>query len=246
MEARKWRNSYDPFLFHNLVDMESNHGNQRGRKMKDAVNRFGRYLVGIAVWIGLLTVAIAANNFVPIRLPHGVHIELPRNWEALSKNQRITLDSTVQSRNERAGIFDASSDLNFGANYYDEAGKTAAIMNVRYYPDMDVSQAEARAARAADIRELDAALRESMVKAGQINGFSVLAWSGTSKQVINGVTAFVTEYKRSPLNNNGNFKVRLVRVFNSGKSFTMTVSYRENQEYLLRPICDRIISSLRN
>jgi len=37
-----------------------------------------------------------------------------------------------------------------------------------------------------------------------------------------------------------------VRVFNGGKSFTMTVSYRENQEYLLRPICDRIISSLRN
>ena len=139
--------------------------------MKDAVNRFGRYLVGIAVWIALLPVAIAANNFVPIRLPHGVQIELPRNWEALSKNQRITLDSTVQSRNERAGIFDASSDLNFGANYYDEAGKTAAIMNVRYYPDLDVSQSEARAAGAADIRELDTALRESMVKAGQINGF---------------------------------------------------------------------------
>jgi hypothetical protein len=214
--------------------------------MKDGGNRFGRYLVGIAVWIALLPVAIAANNFVPIRLPHGVQIELPRNWVVLSKNQLITLDSTAQSRMELARIFDASSDLNFGANYYDEAGKTAAIVNVQYYPDIDVSQAEARAAGAADIRELDAALRESIVKAGQINGFSVLAWNGTSKQVINGVTAFVTEYKRSPLNNNGNFKVRVVRVFNGGKSFTMTVSYRENQEYLLRPICDRIISSLRN
>ncbi|WP_018404652.1 COG3904 family protein [Marinobacter gelidimuriae] len=190
--------------------------------------------------------APASNNFVPVRLPHGVQIELPRNWEALSKNQRITLDSSVQSRNERAGLFDASSDLNFGANYYDEAGKTAAIMNVRYYPNLDVSQTEARASGPSDISELDSALRESMLEAGQIYGFSVLAWNGTVKQVINGVTAFVTEYKRSPLNNNGNFKVRLVRVFNGGKSFTMTVSYRENQEYLLRPICDRIISSLRN
>lgn len=214
--------------------------------MNYAGTRFGHYLFGIAIWIALLPPGIAANNFIPIRLPHGVQIELPKNWEALSKNQRITLDSAVQSRNERAGIFDASSDLNFGANYYDEAGKTAAIMNVRYYPDMDVSQAEARAAGVADIRELDAVLRDSMMKAGQASGFSVLVWNGTSKQVINGVTAFVTEYKRSPLNNNGNFKVRLVRVFNGGKSFTMTVSYRENQEYLLRPICDRIISSLRN
>lgn len=214
--------------------------------MRNVVNRFGRYLLGITVCIALLPVTLAANNFVPIRLPHGVQVELPRNWEALNKNQRITLDSTVQSRNERAGIFDASSDLNFGANYYDDAGKTAAIMNVRYYPGLDISQAEARAAGQSDIRELDRALRESMVKAGRINGFSVLAWNGTSKQVINGATAFVTEYKRSPLKNNGNFKVRLVRVFNGSKSFTLTVSYREDQEYLLRPICDRIISSLRN
>jgi hypothetical protein len=214
--------------------------------MKNAGNRFGRYLFGVALLIALLPVAIAANNFVPIRLPHGVQVELPRNWEALSNNQRITLDSAVQSRNERGGIFDASSNLNFAANYYDEARNVAAIMNVRYYPNLDVSQAEASAAGASDIIEIDTALHESMVKASQISGFSVLVWNGTGKQVINGVTAFVTEYKRSPLNNNGNFKVRLVRVFNGGKSFTMTVSYRENQEYLLRPICDRIISSLRN
>lgn len=227
------------------MDMEGNHRNEGWGKMKSIVNRLGCYLLGIAVCIALLPVALAANNFVPIKLPHGVQIELPRNWEALSRNQRITLDSSVQSRNERAGIFDASSDLNFGANYYDEAGKTAAIMNIRYYPDLELSQADARAAGQTDIRELDSALRESMVKAGQINGFSVLSWNGTTKQVINGATAFVTEYKRSPLKNNGNFKVRLVRVFNGGKSFTLTISYREDQEYLLRPICDRIISSIR-
>ncbi len=214
--------------------------------MKSVRARFCHYLHWLAFCIPLLPTALAANNFVPIRLPHGVQIELPRNWEALSNNQRITLDSAVQSRNERAGMFDASSDLNFGANYYDEAGKTAAIMNVRYYPDSEISQTDARAAGQPDIRELDSTLRESMVKAGQISGFTVLAWNGTSKQVINGSTAFVTEYKRSPLKNNGNFQVRLVRVFNGSKSFTLTVSYREDQDYLLRPICDRIISSLRN
>ncbi|MCX7087790.1 MAG: hypothetical protein NTV00_07025 [Methylococcales bacterium] len=213
--------------------------------MKNVGNWFGRYLLSVAVCITLLPLGLAANNFIPIKLPHNVQIELPRNWKALSNNQRITLDSWVQSRNERAGIFDASSDLNFGGNYYDEAGKTAAIMNVRYYPDLGLSQDDARAAGESDIRELDSALRESMAEAGQINGFSILAWNGTSKQVINGATAFVTEYKRSPLKNNGNFKVRLVRVFNGGKSLTLTISYREDQDFLLRPICDHIISSLR-
>lgn len=212
---------------------------------KKCSNRLNRYFLGIAVYIALLPAALAANNFVPIRLPHGVKIELPRNWEALSNNTRITLDLATQSRLEAALFFDASSDLNFAANYYDDAGKAAAIVNVRYYPNLQLSQGDARAAGKPDILELDSELRELIVKSGQINGVSVLSWNGTRKQVINGATAFVTEYKRSPIKNNGNFKVRLVRVFNDKKSFTLTISYRENEEYLLRPICDRIISSLR-
>ncbi|MRR07744.1 MAG: hypothetical protein EG828_12575 [Deltaproteobacteria bacterium] len=205
----------------------------------------GCFLVVITGCVALLSVALAASNFVPIKLLHGVQVELPRNWKALSSNQRITLDAAVQSRNEPAGIFDASSDLHFGANYYDDSGKAAASMNIRYYPDSDISQAEAHAVMQSEVRELDRALRESIVKAGQVNGLSVLRWGGTRKQVINGITAFVTEYKRSSQKDSGNFKVRLVRVFDRDKSFTLTVSYREDQEYLLRPICDRVISSLR-
>jgi hypothetical protein len=193
----------------------------------------------------LLAVARAANNFVPVKLPHGVQVALPRYSKNLSSTQRMTIDSRVQTSNERVGIFDYSSDLNYGANYYDDSGKTAGSMNIRYYPDSQISLAEARTAEQSDVRELDRALRESIVKASRANGLSVLAWNGTSKKVINGITVFVTKYKRSPINNNGNFKVRLVRVFDLNKSFTLTVSYREDQEYLLPPICDRIISSLR-
>ncbi len=213
-------------------------------------SRFYHYFVGIelccVLCVVLLPTAFAANNFVPIRLPHGVQIELPRNWEVLSKNQLITLDSATQSLTEKIGMFDASSDLNFGANYYDEAGKTAALMNIRYYQDLEISQADARAADQSDIRELDRELHESNMRALQLANMRVLTWNGTNKQVINDIITFVTEYKRSSLQNNGNIKVRLVRVFNRSKSFTLTISYREDQERLLLPICDRIISSLRN
>lgn len=185
-----------------------------------------------------------ANNFVLIRLPHGVRLEIPRNWAVLSPNQRITLDTAVQSRNEPAGFFDASSDLNFAANYFDDAGKTTALVNIRYYPDLKITQAEARTITASDISEFDIELRNLAKKSAQINGFSILAWYGTKKQTFNGATAFVTEYKRSPIKNNGNFRIRLVRIFNYNKSFTLTVSYREDQQYLLKPICDRIIASL--
>ena len=155
-------------------------------KMKSEGDRFCRYFLGIAASFALLPVCLAANDFVAIRLPQGVQIELPRNWEVLSKNksQRITLDSAVPSRNEGAGTFDASSDFNFAGSYFDGAGKNAALVNVRYYPNSAISQADVRAAGQSDIRELDRALRDAMAKGSQTDGFSVLDWHDTSKQVI--------------------------------------------------------------
>ena len=200
-------------------------------------------LLGFAL---ITTPASAGENFVRVTLPKSVSVELPRNWTALTKNQKITLDSTVQSVTERLGMFDATSDLNFAANYFDDNSKTAAIFNIRYYPDLDLTQRDAAEATANDIRELDAALRDGMEKSGKGFGYSVIEWRGTKRQTINGATAFVTEYTRTPIQNNGEFCSRLVRVFRGRDSYTITVSYRLSQELLLRPICDKIIGSIKN
>lgn len=204
-----------------------------------------KLLVFIFLLIHCLAVG-ATNNYLLIKLPHNVSVELPRNWKAISNNNLITLDSSVQARMEGIGMFDAASDLNFGANYYDENGKTAAIFNIRYYPNLDLTQTDASTATATDIQELDNALKSGLIQSSQVSGFSILKWFGTSKETINGSVGFVTEYERSPLKNNGNFRVRLIRIFNGSNSFTITVSYRAEQEYLLRPICNRIISSIKS
>ena len=86
--------------------------------------------------------ANATSNFLAVRLPNAVTVELPKNWTALSNNQRITIDSWVQAKRETAGASNPSSDLTFAANYYDEQGKTVAIFNIRYYPEQTVTQAE--------------------------------------------------------------------------------------------------------
>lgn len=215
--------------------------------MKNKVYRFISFFTCIVVYIALLPLAVSANNFVIISLPYGVQIELPKNWEVLSNKKLVALDTSVQSILELSGIFDATHDLKFGANYYNDKGENKALMNIRYYPNIDISQSDAGNAGQSEISEIDSAARESSDKSGKSSGFSIIKWSGTNKQVINGAVVFITEYKRSPITGNGidNVIVRLVRVFNGGKTFTLTISYHEDQEYLLRPICDRVISSIR-
>lgn len=205
------------------------------------------------IWISALAVVLifavhgvasATDNFVRVKLPKGVSIEIPKNWVVLSDNQRITLDSAVKAGLDLSGIKQEGSELPFAANYYDDKGNTLGIMNVRYYPQLELTQADAQSANAQDVRELDAALKENIISSMKVFNMTVTSWAGTQKSVINGITVFLTEYQRKSLKGSGEIRVRLVRVFAADKSFTVTVSYHEAASFLLKPITDRIINSL--
>lgn len=188
--------------------------------------------------------AFTAENYVGVSLPKGVKIQMPRNWEILSNNSRISLDSFLQAKYQPLGMYDASSDLNFAANCYDDAGKTVAMLNTRYYPDIQVTQADVRAASKAEVDEFDATIRSGVIQGTQVSGYSILRWYGTTKDIIDGKVVLITEYERSPTNDNGNFRVRLIRILNGSSSFTLMISYRVRNENLFRAICDRVIRSL--
>lgn len=200
--------------------------------------------------VAILTLAFSAQSVptssVPIKLPLGVQMELPRNWHVLARNHLVMLD-TVADRTVHRPYFDATSENDgFSAHYYDGAGKLLASLHLGYFKTLDFTQAEARTAPAAEIKELDAFLQSSMAQASRAGNYSITSWHGTQRQTINGFTAFVSEYSRSPLKADGGFRVRLVRVFDGSRSFTLSVSYRENQQAPLRFICDQVIASLRS
>ena len=203
-------------------------------------------LLSAVVLLFLVGSVSAAGNYLPVRLPKGITVELPINWTVLSNNQRINIASWAQAKLESGGLIVASSDLAFASNYYDDQNKTAAMFNIRYYPDLNIAQSDSRASSSADIKELDKALRDAVLSTQRSDiGFRLLSWIGTTKQNINGIVVFVTEYRRSSMAGDSPFRVRLVRVFNSERSFTITISYREDQEFFLRPICNRVINSIR-
>ena len=201
-------------------------------------------MIGIFFILPILHFAYATDNFVKVKLPKDVSIELPKNWVVISKDQRITLDTMVESGLDLAGVDQENSEIHFAANYY-KNGKTVGIINSRYYSDLELTQNDARQATVQDINELDAALKENIVKSMKAFGMSVLSWEGTKRSAINGITAFVTEYHRKALKGTGAFRVRLIRVFAGNRSFTLTVSYSEDEAFFLKTITDRVISSLR-
>ena len=188
--------------------------------------------------------AYATDNFVRVSLPKDVSIELPNNWVVISENLRTTLDSAVEARLDLSGIEQEGSELFFAANYYDDKGNTLGLLNVRYYPQLELTQADARSLNAQDVKELDAELKENIISSMKTFGGTVSHWIGTEKSTINDLTVFVTEYKRQSSKGSG-VRVRLVRVLAADKSFTLTVSYHESASLFLKPITDKIINSLK-
>ena len=206
---------------------------------------FALFILFLIVFIFGDNVAIASKNFVSIGLPKDLYVDFPQNWIVLSNNQRITLDSFVESRLDLSKLPNLDSSLPFAANLYNDAGETIGTANVRYYPNIHLNQADAQQATLQDVNELDAALKVNMLKALKAFGMSILSWDGTKKVTINGLTTFITEYRRKSLKDSGAFRVRLIRVLASERSFTLTVSYLESASTYLEPITDRIIKSIK-
>jgi hypothetical protein len=203
------------------------------------------FLSGILLLSAVRVNAQPSSNFTRVLLPEGVSVELPRNWVALSNNEKFTLDTAVEAALDFTKIVSPNSTLPFAANYYDDSGKVVAMLNIRYYPKLDISQRDVAEASATDVGELDVALKESLAQSVGAIGSNITHWKGTEKVTISGIVAFKTEYYRRSLRSNDDFRVRLVRVFAGPRSFTLTVSYLASDIWILEKITDHIIASLR-
>ncbi|MDO8680145.1 MAG: hypothetical protein Q7R30_16610 [Acidobacteriota bacterium] len=192
---------------------------------------------------GAVLAGAQPKPYVVVGLSKGLAIELPRNWRVFNQNQMITLEAAVVARGTTLGEADFSSDLSFAANYYDDNGNTAGMVNLRHYPDQLISEPEVRQFSARDLRIYDDAAKGQISQSFIGSDLKLIAWIGTSPRPINGLTALVSEYRRT--SQNGIFRVRLVRILDAARSFTLTVSYREDQSTILQPITDYVISTLR-
>lgn len=180
----------------------------------------------------------AKSNFVMIKLPNRISIDIPRNWKAMTKDQLITLDTVVESQIDLSNLPKKNSDLVFAAAYTDDVGDKAKVM-FRYYPDMKVTQSEVGQASPEEIKKFDNTTKQSIIGALKASGHTILHWGGTQKQVLAGRTALVTEYRRPPSSGErGSFSVRLIGILDGPKSFTLTISYNELYATIFKPICD--------
>lgn len=204
------------------------------------------YPISLLLFFGaLLSPAYAKSNFITVHLPLGISIDIPRNWEILNNDQLITLDTTVESQLDLSRLQKDTSNLSFAA-YHSDGNIEDAKVIVRYYPNTQVFQEEIRKYGSKEIQEFDNAIKQSIFNAAKLSGDTILSWGGTRKQDISDHAALITEYRRPPFSGQqGSVTVQLFRVFDGTKTFSITISYNDLRAVIYRPICERIVSTIR-
>lgn len=191
-----------------------------------------------------IELSYAQSSFVKVSLAQGVSVELPAHWQTMSANKKATLQAWQESVNEKYKLKDVEHDLALVANNYDDDGFVVASFAIRYYPTMDITNSEAIAGGASFIRELDEVVKQNFKAGLEAAGGKLIAWQGTSRKIINGTSYFVSR-NRTISPRGEKFHGVLVRYLNAGKSFTIIMSYRDDQAFYLEPVCEKIIHSIK-
>ena len=182
-------------------------------------------------------------RYVAVDLPNGVVIELPEDWVVFSDSARVALRQYVQTSLARRGMSDRSnSDLAFAANWYDSEGETAGIANVHYYI-MPVGQRFLQVLDEDLLSSIGKDMEAEFRRAAPADR-EVLEWVNTERVIVNGLYALSAEYRRASPNRPA-FRVRVLRVYDEARSFSLTASYREDYAAQLESVTDHLIATLR-
>jgi len=175
-----------------------------------------------------------------IKLSNNINLNLSKNWKIINQKTRETLKKKV----DELIFLKISSSLPFAANLY-RNGRVIGIMNIRVYPNIEIYQNEIRKISRDDLTFFDSELYKNVKKGVSLVGAKILHWKGSKLEIINNKIYIVSNYNRSSINKNeAIFNVKLFRLLDGKKSFTLTLSYDEKFKNFMLPEINKIAESI--
>jgi hypothetical protein len=182
------------------------------------------------------------SRFTKLSLPLGVSVEVPKNWWLLNGDYNSSIETAAEAAMNLAGfpLPDGKKVNLFRANSMPRTTYAAIAINAS---DSELSVAELAAASDADIAALTKDFKEVMQSVFAEQKLKLLDYDPVRKVVINGHPALSITYRRS--GPQGPVCVKQTRLVFGKKEIGLTLSYRESEAAIWKPIIGYIEKSLR-
>lgn len=203
-------------------------------------SRAGLVLLGCV--LACTTAGAQDSPFVRKYLPQGISLEVPKHWAILSEVSRQNLEARTRAINDSAGQQPSNSRTLLAMNA--TPAPSGAMIRVSVSTEMEYTTSELQAMTAADLRSVqrDASAKfKALERPGDIR---ILKVHEPKIEKTGLRAALLVPYERTSLAGPANWTVHQHYIPLSDRIVIFTLSYRQSDAPIWKPILDRVKKSL--
>lgn len=199
--------------------------------------------------LSLITLALFAQkgNFVSLRFPSGIQLDVPRNWTFLNDNIKNAIQASSEAMIDLTNSTFPKAEQNIlvAANGYSTLKEAAATLRLSTRKIETLSQREVLDLSESEINEFGIEQKKQITRllSAQDPGASI-KWHFVKLQRINGLGVITMQYTRTS-SKHLSFRVQIDMIPDSRRLITLTTSFYEDERILWNPIIERVRYSLR-
>lgn len=196
-------------------------------------------LVGIVFCLSL--VDSWGNQFVTIRLNHGINVDLPRDWGYADESGRQLLLTHAESIARVSSLQSSGETELLIFAKYGNSGSYASVTITVSPPTL--SSEYIGSWSNAKLKSYGDSLQKDFEQSYPAQGNRIVEWKGTQKVVIRGMNAIQTRWLRA-LQSNPTVYVEQTQIPRKDRLINVTLSYREKDKAIFEPIIRAIYMSI--
>lgn len=217
---------------------------RRRTKMKSII---ARHLFCVFAAFALLGNSAFAQDttFRRVQLSYGISLEIPSHWTVLAQETRNNLAAAGSAMMDNAGIEGLSGQKQNLLAVNATPVPTGSMIRVSVTSPPDYTQADLAAATAADIKEVEVEMLKMFRQLETSGGPKIIEMQPVRIEKFNGQLVLVIPYVRA-----GNFgpspwQVNQYKIPVSNRLIEITLSHRQSDAIVWRPILERVKRSVR-
>lgn len=185
------------------------------------------------------------TSFRRIQLSYGISLEIPSHWTVLSQDTRKNLSAAGSAMMDNAGIEGSSGKKQNLLAVNATPEPTGSMIRVSVTSPPDYTQADLAAATAADLKDVGAEILKVFRQLESSGGPKIIEMQHVRIEKFNGQLVLVMPYVRASKFGPSPWQVTQYKIPVSNRLIEITLSHRQSDAIVWRPILERVKRSVR-
>lgn len=184
------------------------------------------------------------TSFRRVQLAYGISLDVPFHWMVLSQDNRRNLGAAGQAMTNNAGIDGPSGRKEPLLAVNAAPNPTGAMIRVSVTSTPDYTQGVLAALTPVDLKEVGAEMQSMFRKLEASGGPKIIEMQPIRIEKINNYLVLVMPYVRAGANGPSPWQVMQYKIPVSNRLIEITLSHRQSDAIVWRPILERVKRSV--